>query len=76
MVSGFEIEGSMVIDVKGDRLDAYFISRYGDLLDQFRIEKVTNLPLLGPAAMIVLGLAMVLSTRFARRRSALNHPRS
>jgi hypothetical protein len=37
-------EGSMVVDVDGSVLDAYFIDKDGDIEDQFRIEKALPEP--------------------------------
>jgi len=39
MSSWLNYEGSMVIDVNGSVLDAYFIDKDGDIEDRFRIEK-------------------------------------
>lgn len=36
--------GSMVIDVAGEGLDAYFINAYGEVSDHFRIEKSAGMP--------------------------------
>jgi len=71
MVRGFEIEGSMVIDIEGNVLDAYFISRDGDVLDRFRIEKGPVPVPVGYRTRIVL-LTLLLSTlaMAAARRGA------
>jgi hypothetical protein len=59
MVTGLVIPGSTLIDVNGHFLDAYFISRDGDILDHFQIVKGTNFPTGGPVALMLLvtGLA-------------------
>lgn len=49
------VEGSMVIDVRGDLLEAHFISRYGEILDRFQIIKgTTPIPAGGIVAIFVL----------------------
>jgi hypothetical protein len=55
MVTGFELEGSTLIDIDGGVLDAYFISRDGDILDRFRIKKIVPVPASGPIGLFVLG---------------------
>jgi hypothetical protein len=64
MVTSLEIEGSMVIDIDGDRLDAVFISRYGDILDRFRIVKaLTFVPATPVLALLALAAGCVLAAR-------------
>jgi hypothetical protein len=43
--SSIDFNGSMVIDVNGDRLDAKFLTSSGSIWDQFTIQKVSTLPL-------------------------------
>jgi len=72
MISAFAFEGSMVIDVDGNRLEAHFISRLGDVLDHFEIVKADFLPSIRLPGSIVLvsGLAG-LTWLAARRREEL-----
>jgi hypothetical protein len=62
-------EGSMVVDVDGSVLDAYFIDKDGDIEDQFRIEK----PLPEPGVILQLvaggvGLAFLSKRRMRKNR--------
>lgn len=71
MVTAFELEGSMVIDIDGDTLDAYFISRYGDILDRFQIVKVVALPAGELGAWVVLALLLMGSAWGAVQKRAV-----
>ena len=83
MVSSFEIEGSMVIDIKGNVLNSHFISLDGAYLDRFRIVKgvsAVQIPSGNSGTRIVLMLlllgtaglggrpTLVMSVRTCRRR--------
>jgi hypothetical protein len=59
MVTSFELEGSLVVDVTGGVLNANFVSRYGDILDSFSIQKSVALPSLraGPVGALILLIA-------------------
>jgi hypothetical protein len=70
MVSSYELEGSMVIDVNGGILDAYFISRYGDVLDRFQIVKAIALPVDDMWTSLALALTLVGSAWMFVRRAA------
>jgi len=63
MVRGFEIEGSMLIDIEGSVLDAYFISRDGDILDRFQIKK--SLPAVHSSSREALIALVLLLSAFA-----------
>ena len=60
MVNSFQIEGSMIIDIEGSVLDAYFVSRQGILLDQFGILKgAEKIPSMTFHGLVVMGAVMV-----------------
>jgi hypothetical protein len=66
-----EIEGSMVIDVHQNLLEAHFISRFGDVLDRFQIIKGV-VPVPASSAPLLFALAAGLAAAgvaFARRRT-------
>lgn len=70
------VVGSMIIDIQGDRLDAFMIDRFGAIRDHFRISKAprpvpTTAPL-GQAALVVLVVSLggMMLRRLARSRSA------
>jgi hypothetical protein len=54
------LEGSLVIDVDGAQLDAYFLSKNGDILDHFQITKVSPIPALDARAIAMLMLALAI----------------
>lgn len=70
MVTSFELEGSMVIDIDGSTLDARFISYSGDELDRFQILKEVHVPGSGLVAQVALGFLLVGSVWVVVRQPA------
>ncbi len=68
MVESFSLEGSLVVDINGDLLNASFISRFGDTLDRFTIQKSVAAPSLEPVALGGLIAAIACAGAIARRR--------
>ena len=60
MVTGIEFEGSMLIDIEGNTLDAYFVSRLGDVLDRFQIVKGVPVPGPGGGTTVLILLVLLL----------------
>jgi hypothetical protein len=73
MVSSFEIEGSMVIDIRGNVLNAHFISLEGAHLDRFRILKgnsAVQIPSGDAETRLILVLLLLGTARMVRRRAS------
>jgi hypothetical protein len=62
------IEGSLAIDVSGGRLDGYFVSRDGLVLDRFQIIKGPRLPALEPSAVAIFATAVIAGALWLRWR--------
>ncbi|MCP5040545.1 MAG: metallophosphoesterase family protein [bacterium] len=69
MVTSHTTEGSLIVDVSGDLLNATFVSRYGDILDRFQISKTTGVPSMGNLALIALASVLALVAGVTRRDS-------
>lgn len=67
MVTSGTLEGSTIIDINGDLLNGYFVSRYGDILDQFQIQKTAQVPAFGSRGWIVLVCVLAAAGAAARR---------
>lgn len=71
MLIGLTIEGSNIIDVDGDTLDYYFVSRDGDILDRFRMVKgqtaVPGLSWLGIAGLVLAIMSLSRAVGWVRR---------
>ncbi|MFQ5426536.1 MAG: thrombospondin type 3 repeat-containing protein, partial [Gaiellales bacterium] len=69
MVNSFAlIEGSMVIDVSGGRLDGTFVSRDGLVLDRFQITKGPQVAALEPLAVAIFAVAVIAAALLGERR--------
>ncbi|MCP5043712.1 MAG: hypothetical protein GY944_22010, partial [bacterium] len=67
MVSSHMTEGSTLIDIDGDLLDAYFVSIDGDILDRFQILKSANVPSMGTFGLVALASVLALAAAVTRR---------